>query len=140
MQDDIINSKKSEEKKGEAFNSFAPSVQDDEIVMINEGDLNMDNISSKKLIGNIDSGIALKNNKKLDEKCPTDSDSITDNETSDCLASFMAALDHYDTLLSMRKQEKMNTFASFQKIEQPDANDLKVIYFLINNMILVKSL
>ena len=64
MQDDIINSKKSEEKKGEAFNPFAPSVQDDEIVMINEGDLNLENISSKKLIGNIDSGIALKNNRK----------------------------------------------------------------------------
>jgi len=71
--------------------------------------------------------------KKIDEKDPTDSDSITDNETSDSLTSFIAALDHYDALLTKRKQDKLNTFASFQHLQHPsDTKELKVkIYYLI---------
>jgi hypothetical protein len=71
--------------------------------------------------------------KKIDEKDPTDSDSITDNETSDSLTSFIAALDHYDALLTKRKQDKLNTFASFQQLQHPsDTKELKVkIYYLI---------
>jgi hypothetical protein len=74
--------------------------------------LNQENIFSRKFISNQDSDIELKT-KKIDDKDPTDSDSITDNETSDSLTSFIAALDHYDAILTKRKQDKLNTFASF---------------------------
>ena len=67
----------------EAYNPFAPKKDESqEIVMIGTHDVNVPSFVGEP-------------KKPFDEKDPIDSDSITDNEASDSLATFISTLDNY---------------------------------------------